>query len=50
MTDDSEVCKIAYLNGKLPVLGFKRGIDSRFKDLDNVVDTLIDFMKADIIS
>lgn len=45
MTDESEVCKIAYLNGKLPVLGFKRGIDSRFKDLDNVVDTLIDFLE-----
>lgn len=47
MMDDGEnssVHKIAYLNGYIPVLGFKRRIDSRFESPEDVVDTIKDFL------
>lgn len=37
----SNTHKIADLNGYIPVLGFKRRIDSRFENPEDVVDTLI---------
>ena len=44
--DDSETGnhKVAYLDGYLPVIGFKRAY-SRFVDIEDVVDTLRDYMK-----
>ena len=44
--DDSEKGnhKVAYLDGYLPVIGFKRAY-SRFVDIEDVVDTLRDYMK-----
>ena len=37
--------KIAYLNKYIPVLGFKRLINSRFKDPEDVVETLLEKME-----
>ena len=44
--DDSETGnhKVAYLDGYLPVIGFKCAY-SRFVDIEDVVDTLRDYMK-----
>ena len=43
-SEDSTTHKIAYLNKYIPVLGFKRRIDSRFDSPEDVVDTIKDFL------
>ena len=43
-TNLSTTHKIAYLNNYIPVLGFKRRIDSRFEDPEDVVDTINNFL------
>lgn len=43
-TENSTTHKIAYLHEYIPVLGFKRRIDSRFDSPEDVVDTLKDFL------
>ena len=40
--------KIAYLNDYIPVLGLKRRIDSRFEDLEDVVDLIKDALEGKI--
>ena len=40
ITEDWPYHKKAYLNGYLPVLGFKRRIDSRFENPEDVVDSI----------
>lgn len=44
-TAKSNTHKIAYLNSYIPVLGFKRRVDSRFENIEDVVDTLCEFLQ-----